>query len=484
MQATSRVTLLFTSDEHGYLGPAPRLQSEINRARSQNPDGTLLMSAGDVFEGSVDTGVLGVAASRETLERAGYDAVTMGNHDFDRGPEVARAWVEQSPAQVLLCNVLDQQQGDLMKGARPSQVYELNGVRVGVIGVTTPDTAAILPAHQLQGLLFADPVASVRRELESLQAQGVEVVGVLSHLGLPADRELARALPQLDFILGGHTHHALEAPEQVGQTWIAHPGCFRQSMGRWDMTINRVTGQIEEQSYQLISAPQQAEAEGPLKRFVDEGQSRVSQAMNQPLALRDCVTASDPDHLRDEMEELFCQAMLEKSQASMIMVNQKGIRAGLPQGEVKRRDVFNSLPFDNRLVSVELSVKEVCNLYTESFRRCDQTSLTVGGRFEVAVDAASRQCFLLENLPVTPQDAAGPIDASRWIRVIPPDTKIRVATNDYLVAGGLKYFERSHPILDDHGNFRTILEEYLTAPEFDSGEPALSEHYPAPLAGV
>ena len=97
---TGHVTVLFTSDEHGYLQPAARLQREVKEARQANPGGTLLISSGDVFEGSAETGVLRLDGCRELMAKAGYGAMTLGNHDFDRGTlrDVVQGYLQHASA--------------------------------------------------------------------------------------------------------------------------------------------------------------------------------------------------------------------------------------------------------------------------------------------------------------------------------------------------------------------------------------------------
>jgi 2',3'-cyclic-nucleotide 2'-phosphodiesterase (5'-nucleotidase family) len=142
------------------------------------------------------------------LKTAGYDLMTLGNHDFDRGVEVTRDWVKDSPVPIVVSNVQDSESSVIQEKTSNSKVVELDGVKVGFVGVTTPD-----------------PVSSVREEVRKLQASGIQVIGLISHLGLAADREMAKQVPDLNFILGGHTHDAHKEPEYQGSTLIAHPGC-------------------------------------------------------------------------------------------------------------------------------------------------------------------------------------------------------------------------------------------------------------------
>lgn len=471
---TGHVTLLFTSDEHGYLQPAARLQREVKAARQDNPGGTLLISSGDVFEGSAETGVLGLDGCRELMARAGYGAMTLGNHDFDRGTKVVKDWVKRAPCKVLVSNLIDTEKNAPLENTRPSHLFELNGVKVGLVGVTTPETMTINPKDTMAGLNITDPVASVERELAQLKAQGAQVVGVISHLGLPGDRRLAAAVPGLDFILGGHTHDALEQPEQVGKTLIAHPGCFRNSMGRFDFSVEPGNEGIRNFQYHLVKANDQSPGVGAVTNYLKKAAVEVDTAMNAPVGRSSKEYQTDPNFLGDDMETLLARASTEAAGVDVVMLNQKVIRAGLPAGEVTRRHVFNAFPFDNRLVTVNMKASEVTQIYTESVKRLDQTSLTSGGRFSLYHDQLKKQDALVENVPrreyeADPSRFGSPLQEQPFWNLsetipceVAPDRELKVGTSDYLVQGGLNYFKAGVAnIVRDLGTLREVVQGYI-----------------------
>lgn len=463
---TQRLTFLFTSDEHGFVTAQSKLQGQVKSARQENPNGTLLVSSGDVFEGSAENGVLGLEASRAMMEAAGYDVMTVGNHDFDHGAEVARQWIKESKASVLVSNLHDADTGLPLENTASSQVFELNGVKVGLIGVTTPETVAILPASKLQGLQFSEPVGRVRAEVEKLRAQGVELLGLVSHLGLPIDRQMAEAVPELDFILGGHTHDSLTEPERVGQTLIAHPGSFRRAIGRLDLDVCPNTSEIEGFDYRLIpSAPEPAD-QGAVGLLAEEYQARVASAMGEVIATLPEGLDYNPNVLGDGMEGFLSEAALAKGPVDFVMVNQKSLRAGLKRGEVTLGDVFNVSPFDNRLVQLQMTADEAAALHAESLRRLDQTSLTLGGNKRIAAQLSDRSLGVVEDVPL---GQAGPLSLAAEAGA--EDTSVNcfvgglretdVVTLDYLVQGGLNYFQPGQPIASDLGLTRDVLADHL-----------------------
>lgn len=469
---TGHVTLLFTSDEHGYLQPAARLQREVAEARKANPGGTLLISCGDVFEGSAETGVLGLQASRDLMAKAGYGAMTLGNHDFDRGTDVLKDWVKKSPCKVLVSNVVDTEKNAPLENTKPSHLFEINGVKLGLVGVTTPDTMTINPKDKMTGVSITDPVESVQREVAQLKEQGAQLIGLISHLGLPADRKLAAAVPGLNFIMGGHTHDALEQPELVGQTLIAHPGCFRNSMGRFDFSVDPGNEGFCNFQYHLIKANDQVPGAGGVNKYLKKAAVEVDHAMSAPVGHLSKQYKTNPNELGDDMETLLSRASTEAAGVDVVMLNQKVIRAGLPAGQLTKRDVFNAFPFDNRLVTVNMKASEVAEIYNDSVQRLDQSSLTSGGRFVIYHDREKNANALLENVPreefeADPGKFGPPLGTPGTYTdtvacQVNPERELKVGTSDYLVSGGLNYFKAGvASIVRDLGTLREVVQGYI-----------------------
>ncbi len=469
LPSSHKVSLLFTSDEHGYVARQSQLQGVVTAAREANPEGTLLISCGDVFEGSAETGVLGLEASKTMLKIAGYDLMTLGNHDFDRGPAITRDWVKNAPCPVIVSNVIDTTTGRNLENTSPSKVVELNGVKIGLIGVTTQETVAILPKSKLEGLSITDPITAVKQEVAKLRASGIQVIGLISHLGLPADHEMAKSVPDLNFILGGHTHDAMEVPQYEGETLIAHSGCFRQSIGHLDLEVNDQSGQVESRDYRLVKGAEQPQDTGLVGSTATAYEAKVKDVMGSVIANFPKKTNYDPNVLGDQMESLVGKAILKSTGADMVMVNQKGMRAGLPSGDVTVQDIFNAFPFDNQLVTTKMTVAEALLIEADSLERGDQTSLMFTDRgLRPSMNLATRELELLTGK--TDGMLEVPIPASDTDRVaafvtddaIDPNSEITVATLDFLMQGGLGYFQPGRDIAGDYGSARDVLTQYIS----------------------
>jgi hypothetical protein len=154
------------------------------------------------------------------------------------------------------------------------------------------------------------------------------------------------------------------------------------------------------------------------------------------------------------------------------MLNQKTIRAGLPAGELTKRDVFNAFPFDSRLVTVNMKASEVAEIYNDSMDRLDQTSLTAGGRFAIYHNREKHANAMLENVPrqefeSDPSRFGPPLGALEDYAdtiacEVNPERELKVGTSDYLVSGGLHYFKAgAASIVRDLGPLREVVQGYI-----------------------
>lgn len=269
-----RFTILHTNDEHSHLVPIPavddhpeyqsmavggiaRLAGAIQSVRNEkalDDEPVLLLSAGDHLGGPA-FGWLplreGLAPELNLFQKMGYDAVTIGNHEFDYGSDVYARYLfdagypEASDQTVILgTNVRPPQDHPLNE--REIQKYfvkELeNGLRIGFFGLIGND--AISKTAQPGPVQFDDPFESARKIVAELKEQDVDLIVSVNHSGVSEDQQLAEILPDIDIIVGGHTHTALHEPLYVGDTIIVQAGNYMQYLGRLELSYNPVLDEI------------------------------------------------------------------------------------------------------------------------------------------------------------------------------------------------------------------------------------------------
>jgi 5'-nucleotidase len=252
-----RLTILHTNDVHSRVEPfgpgsgpltgrggVARRATLVKRIRAAAPN-CLLVDAGDVFQGTPYFNEFKGFADFKLMSMCGYDAGTLGNHDFDLGVDGLVAALSECRFPIVNCNFDASGAPALAQRIQPWLVREFPGVKVGITGVGVAFDGLVTPANH-QGVDWRDPVQALPPVLRQLrERERVDLVVLLSHLGYDRrgdaidDLNLARLVPGIDFIVGGHTHTFLDAPVRVGGTEIFQVGWAGVNLGRLDVTIRK-----------------------------------------------------------------------------------------------------------------------------------------------------------------------------------------------------------------------------------------------------
>lgn len=243
------------ADPAQYLGTISRVaavKQQLVQQRSRGSDpGVLLVEGGDVLQGRYldrQDGDRALAArlAWQVYDAAGYDYGSLGNHEFDAGPKVLRQALQGLRRYRILAANIDGKGTDFdpEEPGKPEGLYgktalvTCGGLRLGLVGLLTPSTRTI---SQFGNVRFTDPDdpvhAAARRAVADLKAQGAQLVVALTHLGVGDDVALARAVPELDAVVGGHSHTALHRYRRVGTTLITQAGARFAWLGQLDLVL-------------------------------------------------------------------------------------------------------------------------------------------------------------------------------------------------------------------------------------------------------
>ena len=227
---------------------------EIREDKTNEGEPVLLFDAGDFLGGAPFAWLAlnGSAPELTIMQEMGYDAVTIGNHEYDYGPDVLAQYLLKAgypeahqKTLVLASNTEAPSDNPLAAQGlyRKTGMFELvNGLRVGVFGLIGKD--AVLSLGETEGMQFLDQGETARQMMDELKGQGADVIVCLSHSGVDEDRELARAVPGIDVIVGGHSHTPLFEPVIQGSTIIVQAGCFGEYLGQLELAYNPDAGQV------------------------------------------------------------------------------------------------------------------------------------------------------------------------------------------------------------------------------------------------
>ncbi len=257
---TVHLVVLHTNDTHSRMDPFPmdggpfqglggaaRRATMIRRIREAN-EHVLLLDSGDIFQGTPYFNFFGGELEFRAMTAMGYDIATLGNHDFDNGVDGLVAMLPEAGFEFVSANY-DVSASPLTGHVEPYTVREFGGVRVGVFGLGIAFEKLVL-ASLHEGVRYTDPVVAARATCRELRGLGCSLVICLSHLGYeysdparPSDLTLAAEVPDIDLILGGHTHTFLDEAVVFGQgtsgfTVVNQVGWGGMRLGRVDVTFD------------------------------------------------------------------------------------------------------------------------------------------------------------------------------------------------------------------------------------------------------
>lgn len=385
-QADYTLTILHTNDFHARFEPISKYDSgckkEDNaegkcfggtarlvtaigdaRARSNN---SVLFDGGDQFQGTLFYTYYKGKLAAEMMNKLGYDAMTIGNHEFDDGPEVLRGFMDAVDFPVLMSNADVSAEPELADKVMKSTVIERGGEKLGLIGLTPENTPEI--SSPGPNIVFSDPAAAVQGEVDKLTAEGINKIIVLSHSGYGTDKVVAENTTGVDVIVGGHTNTLLSNtsdraagpyPTMVGETAIVQAYAYGKFLGELNVTFDDDGNLTEAKGEPLIMDSNVAEDEPTVARIA-EAAKPLDKIRNKIVA----ETAEPISGAREEcrfgectMGNLVADAMLDRVKDQGIHValqNGGGLRASIDSGEVTMGEVLTVLPFQNTLSTFQV----------------------------------------------------------------------------------------------------------------------------------
>ena len=469
-QERATLTVLFTSDVHAHVlpyddlrerparGSIAQVASLVARLRRANPR-TVVLDGGDAIQGTpleyyaiAAADAPGHDPTVAAMNIVGYDAAVLGNHEFSFGLDVLRRSLSQSAFPWLAANVSGRDRARLP--VRDELVLERGGIRVGILGLTTPNVPHWDPPSHWSGLSFEDPVAVAAARIPILRRQA-DVVIVAVHSGFERDLDtdapngtenenfavrLAR-LPGIDLLLTGHTHRNI-APRLLGATIVAQPGRFAELVTKVDLDLARDQASWRIAGWRgenLPTAEETADPEVVAAAAGDEARAKAELArpigeLTAPLLVTPLPTGDDAS------VDLVHAVQLEASGAQLSLAAPLGSRVEFPAGTITPRLAHALYPYPNTLLVVRLTGQQLKDVLEHAVRGW------------VGVDCAGS--FALRRDPnVLPYDfdnvegATYLVDPSapvgrriRGLRVngaaARPDDTFTVAINSYLAAGG------------------------------------------------
>lgn len=362
-----RLTILHFGDLHGHVEQAARIAKEINAITAENTKKgwvTLVLNGGDLISGTPVSAKFGGKAEVEFLNAIKTDAMALGNHDFDFSHDVLKKFDPKFP--VLAANVVFQDTGRLF--TEPLMILIPNkSLKIGIIGIAHPQTPQLTTPQNIANLKFEKSVPVVKKAMKDLvKITNVQIA--LTHEGVKNDVELAKAVKDLDAVVGGHDH---VRPEEYCNIVAKRPVCQTPSygtfLGRIDLEVDG--SNVKEAGYKLIAIDNKTKEDPKVAGLMRPYLDSVGTEMKQVIG----VASKNFNHGRSdgttELGRLITSVMKEHMKADFAIINTGGIRKPLNKGNVTKGTIEEILPFPNTVVTINMTGKQINTLFKEAKSR-------------------------------------------------------------------------------------------------------------------
>jgi 2',3'-cyclic-nucleotide 2'-phosphodiesterase (5'-nucleotidase family) len=356
------VTILHSNDIHARLSPLENgnggfayLASVIRHER-ENCTGCLLLSAGDVVQGSPVSTLFKGLPVFEIANLFGFDAGTIGNHDFDYGWEQTRKFMEVANYPIASSNIVDGE-GRLF-APQPYVVLLVNGVRVAVVGAMT-DTLDTLTKPQARGPWHTTSLVEAVRRYANEARGRADLTVVLAHITDNEEAALLALGPAVPVIVSGHEHQGLPEAKVKDGRMVVRVKAYAEELGRLELRVNVERKSVASWSWKKVGVDSKSLVPAPdVAAQVKHWEEQVAHLVDQPLAI------AEREFSRADVKLLIERAMRDQTGSDFAFMNAGGVRDILPQGQLLVRHVWNVMPFDNEVVVGKFKGRDLPSVVT------------------------------------------------------------------------------------------------------------------------
>ena len=373
------ITILHTNDIHGHtepfidekkspdvkVGGLTYLGDTIKREKAKAPDSTLLLDAGDISTGGAVSDHFKALPVVDAMNNLGYDAMTLGNHDLDVGIDGLNGITNRAKFPILSAN-LEDNSGKLDK-IGSYIIKDFNGIKVGILGLTTPDAAAtsMMDPKEKEQIKFMAVVDTAKRNIKKMKEDGANLIVALSHLGVDGDCKLAEKVTGINVIIGGHSHTEMNEILKVNGTYITQAGKAGENLGKIQFDVRKEMGKtrIKNVYSELIpinsgEARSDKNVRGVLYKFTKILKSKMAKVVgNAPASL----SQRDYHYYKEEstLGNFITDSVRKESGTDICMLSPSAFRKNLNSGEVTVGDINEVYPFNDRLSITELKGSQI-----------------------------------------------------------------------------------------------------------------------------
>ena len=420
----------------------------------ENPN-VLMLDAGDTLHGQPIATLSQGESIVKILNLMGIDAFTPGNHDFNYGFARLQELEKMMNFPIVSANVMDKSGKEVFK---PYVIKEMDGFKVGIFGLSTPETSYKTNPKNVETIDFTDTIAAAKKSVEALEKENVDVIIALTHLGLDqgddTSDKVAEAVDGIDLVIDGHSHTTLEEGRMVKNTLIASTGEYDKAFGI--VTLKIANGEVTEKSAKLMAAADTKDIVPhpdvvALLADIDKG---LNEILSEKIGTSTVMLDGARENVRTKetnFGQLVADAMLDATGAEVALTNGGGIRASIEAGDITKNHIVTSFPFGNYLVTKEVKGKDIKAALEHGLSKYPEQN---GGfphvagitfTFNTANPAGSRVSDLMVG--------GSPVDMEKAYLFV---------TNDFMAAGGDDYtMLKPYATVNEYAAFDEILVNYI-----------------------
>jgi 5'-nucleotidase / UDP-sugar diphosphatase len=376
-----------------------------------------------MFQGTPVSNLFKGRSVADVMNYLKFDAMAIGNHEFDWGMDALRQLIASSRFPYLSANIKDER-GRYLPGVKSYIIVERKKVKIAIIGMTTPEVPRITAPGRFKRMTVERPEDILPRIIEKAKDEGAVIIIVLSHLGLDADKDMAQRVAGIHVVVGGHSHTALENPVVVGNTIIVQAGAYGLYLGVLKLRVDPDTGKIirhtEETELERVMAGKDRPYDKELARIIQAYYGRIEKEYSKVVG-ETSVPLVRYHQRESNVGNFICDTMRKNTGTDMAFINSGAIRNNIPKGRITLEQVFTLLPFDNSLVTMKLAGKHILEILEQN-AKLEHGILQVSGmeiRYDLSEPAGSR---------------VREVYIGR--RSLDPEKTYTVTTIDFLAAGG------------------------------------------------
>ncbi|MCD4786055.1 MAG: bifunctional metallophosphatase/5'-nucleotidase [Candidatus Eremiobacteraeota bacterium] len=371
------LVIVHTNDIHGHLKPSdiytkdnedPKrigglayIATLISQIRKEYPDKVLLLDGGDTFSGTSISNLFKGRSVIEVMNCLNYDAMTIGNHDFDFKQSGLEKLIQMANFPVISANIVYKKFPDKrIFDVKPYIIKEVGNIKVGILGLATPRTFKVTLPENVEGLKILSPIKTAKKYIPEMKKEGAEIIIVISQLARWRDDKLAKCVPEIDVIIGGQCLTEIMDTMKVRNTLIVQAGSRSRYLGKLVLKIDPKTKKIKSytrENERFLVLTEELKPDPEVQKIIEKYEIRIEHIMKKVIAKATTKLSREwgEGYADVDLGSLLCDSFRRKTGADVVIINQGAIKDEINKGNITVEDAFKVFPYQDSLVTMELS---------------------------------------------------------------------------------------------------------------------------------